>query len=163
MMVHAAARIVQDGTIAEDIVQDIFVKLYEQASTLNITGTPGAYLRRMAVNRAIDHYRKHSKRQQVDLDQQFDLSSYEETDQALDFEDTKEAVKQAIAALPQQCRVVFLLKRKEGMTNKEVAEYLGISVKTVENQVTKAMKRLREQLGPLLTLALIVNLFNDLF
>lgn len=163
MMVHAAARIVQDGTVAEDLVQDIFIKLYEQAATLEIRGSVGAYLRRMAVNKAIDHYRKESKRHKVDIDQQFDLSAREEADQDLDLADTKAAIKAAIASLPQQCRVVFLLKRKEHMTNKEVAEYLGISVKTVENQVTKAMKRLRAQLGPLLSIILISNLITEFF
>ena len=151
-MCKMANRIVSDTQLAEDIVQEIFLKLYENSSALEKADSLPAYLKRMATNRAIDHYRKQSRVKKVDLDQQFDLNTQESTDQDLHAQETKSAIKVAIDSLPEQCRIVFLLKRKEGFTNQEVATHLGISVKTVENQMTKALKRLKTSLSPFLSL-----------
>lgn len=162
MMVQAANRILKQPQSAEDLVQEIFVRLYEDASVLENTQNFGGYLRRTAVNRAIDQFRKNSRTKSIDLDRVFDLSTSEEADVPLANSEAGQAYLEALEQLPPQCRVVFTLKRNEGMTNAEVADHLGISVKTVENQMTKALKRLRTLLAPLLS-SILWLLWRGLF
>ena len=73
-------------------------------------------------------------------------------------QETGDAIQQAIERLPERCREVFCLSKLEGLSNKEIAERLGISVKTVENQMTTALKRLRKDLEWLLLVFLFMHL-----
>ena len=72
-------------------------------------------------------------------------------------EDISNALREAIDKLPERCREVFMLSKMEELSNKEIAERLGISVKTVEVQMTKALSRLRKELEWLLSLIFFVN------
>ena len=73
-------------------------------------------------------------------------------------QETGDAIQQAIERLPERCREVFCLSKLEGLSNKEIAERLGISIKTVENQMTTALKRLRKDLEWLLLVFLFMRL-----
>ncbi len=141
-------RILPDEDTAQDIAQEVFVELWRKRFELDIHTSFRAYLRRAAVNRALNHL-KTSRR--IVFDEPENRSHAADTS-ARDIrhkqqqEILEDALHAAIEALPEKCRIVFSLSRFENMSHREIAEQLGISVKTIENQITKAMKLLREAL-----------------
>ena len=155
---YSAYRIVQDKDIAEDIVQDVFYKLWEKKDSLVIHTSLKAYLFQSTIHQSINYNRKYqntlSRELQFGMQTGIDVNS---TEQALDFKEASSRVEAAIRALPEGCRTVFLLSRYEHLSYKEIADTLNISVKTVENQMTKALKHLRNWL--LLAFFVIINFF----
>ncbi len=142
-------RLIKDEDTCKDIAQEVFVELWNKRETLDIHTSLRAYLRKAAVNRALNHI-KTSKRIVLEDDAQSWVEVGEDTESELALHETTEnrehALRLAIDALPEKCRLVFCLSRFDNMSHKEIAEKLGISVKTIENQITKAMKSLRETL-----------------
>lgn len=144
----SALRIVKDEHIAEDLVQEVFLELWRKRTKHQINTSLKAYLRRSAVNRSLNYIR--------DLKIKFDDEDKlphkaENQTSALKMMETNELqghIDRAIDSLPERCRVVFSLSRFEEMSYKEIAEKLDISIKTVENQISKALKILRNILGP---------------
>ncbi len=161
-MCRSANRIVRDPATAEDIVQEIFLKFYDNRREIAVKSSLKGYLKRIAVNAAIDHYRKNHKNIAVDIDNAPEVAATDRTDAATGAAELEASIREAIDELPTHCRLVFLLKRKEGLSNKEIAEKLSISVKTVENQTTKAMKLLREKLKTFLSWGLLVGISRSL-
>jgi RNA polymerase sigma-70 factor (ECF subfamily) len=141
-------RILPDEDTAQDIAQEVFVELWRKRSELDIHTSLRAYLRRAAVNRALNHL-KTSRRLVLDEPENrahaADTSARDIT-RKREQETLEDALHAAIETLPEKCRVVFSLSRFENLSHREIAEQLGISVKTIENQITKAMKLLREAL-----------------
>lgn len=159
-MCKTAYNITRDHASAEDIVQNVFLKLYNQKTALSIE-YPKTYLKRITINESIDFYRKNSKNETVDVELERLRVPYEEEDRSKEtMEELLQKVNKVIDEMPEKCRLVFILKRKEGMTTQEVADELGISVKTVENQITKAFKILKSRLDPIqfIVLLSILNL-----
>lgn len=130
-----AHRILNDKSEAEDIVQDCLIKLWNNRSKLK-EGTIGGYFATMVRNRCIDTLRK-KKPVIVELDN-VQLSSEDYSD--LEYSELRIKIDGAIDRLPGRCREVFVLSRFEKLSHKEIAESLSISPKTVENQITKALK-----------------------
>jgi RNA polymerase sigma-70 factor (ECF subfamily) len=101
----------------------------------------------MAANEAISHLRRSKKwNEQVEIDDLPPLSAAERSDSPSIEHELRAHIRQAIDRLPERCRAVFLLSRYEELSYREIAEKLDISVKTVENQMGKALKIMREQL-----------------
>jgi RNA polymerase sigma-70 factor, ECF subfamily len=143
---------VRDRSKAEDIAQDIFAELWVKRDQLHIHTSVNAYLRRMAVTRSLNYIRDMKKHTWDDLDASSDIESgfavqQDDIIQKMEEEELRKRLDIAIAALPEKCRMVFLLNRQEEMSYAEVANHLGISVKTVENQIGKALKLLRQAIG----------------
>lgn len=141
-------RIVPDENTCQDIAQEVFVELWRKRSELDIHTSLRAYLRRAAVNRALN-YLKINKRYVLDEPEQSPHiadTSAGDISRKLEQEALEEALHAAIETLPEKCRIVFSLSRFESLSHREIAERLGISVKTIESQITKAMKMLREAL-----------------
>lgn len=141
-------RIVPDEDTCQDLAQEVFVELWRKRKELEIHTSLRAYLRRAAVNRALN-YLKTSKR--TVFDDARDLpetmeDEWHERNIKEERADLEDALHRAIEKLPERCRVVFSLSRFENLSHKEIAEKLDISVKTIENQITKAMRMLREAL-----------------
>lgn len=139
-------RIIPDEDTCQDLVQEVFVELWRKRAELDIHTSLQAYLRRAAVNRALN-YLKIQRR--VQLQENDDWTISPDTSQAdirqLEKQESLEAaLHRAIDLLPEKCRLVFSLSRFEQMSHREIAAQLDISVKTIENQITKAMKLLRE-------------------
>ncbi len=144
VLVADAHRILKDPDACQDMVQDAFAALWIRRKTLVIQHQVGGYLRRTVVNKTLN-YLKTSKRLQfgdeaawVDMEAEEPAGGKEDRHVALEH-----AVHTAIDQLPEKCRLVFVLSRFEDKSNREIAEALGISVKTVENQMTKALRVLR--------------------
>ena len=130
--------------VVEELVLDIFTYVWENKESLQVYLSFKAYLFRAARNRALNELRK--KKITVPLDElHSDIAdTYLET---LEKDELFILVQEAVSALPDKCRNVFQLSRNEQLTNKEIAEKLDISVKTVEAQMTKALKKIKEFLG----------------
>lgn len=136
---------------AEEIVQELFLKIWRQRESLQITDSLEGYLFRAARNESLNHL----KHRRVELrwrarEQASDRPVAPAADQALAEGELSRAIDAAIVALPERCRLVFTMSRRQGLSYAEIAESLGISVKTVEVQIGKALKALRERVdvGP---------------
>ena len=137
-----AVRITKESSLAEDIVQEVFFELYKKQDVENIGSLIG-YLKRSVYNRALNKIK--STKDWVDTDEMnIEIGDSEEGSQAkLEYVELEDFMNQAIDSLPEKCRLVFVLNRFEQLSYKEVAARLDISVKTVENQMSKALKILR--------------------
>jgi len=148
-------RIVVESNTAEDLVQDLFFRFWEKRHQLDIQGELGPYLRRMAVNEGLGYLRKNKKYSIEDIDNQYELSSESTSDSLQLHNDLQQALDEAMTHLPPKCRTVFSLSRFEGLSYREIGEQMNISIKTVENQMGKALKVMRSLLKDYLTTLLI--------
>jgi len=145
---RTALRFVNNEQEAEDIVQELFVSLWEKrAGQREDVGAIGPYLRRAVRNRSLNYLRD-SKRIPVDDGEVPEtIPAAARADDALSQEELRYRLHGAIDRLPERCRLVFVMSKLEEMTNKEIAKALEISPKTVENQMTRAYRFLRQWLA----------------
>lgn len=139
-----------DKDEAEEAVQKMFVRLWGNRKKLIVPDNPKAFLFRSVYNESIKLLRQ-KKTHQKYITNYFDQFK-PELDENEDYINFLPYLNQAIEKLPEKCRQIFILNKIEGLTQKEIAEYLGISVKTVENQIAAAFSKLREELRPFLHL-----------
>ncbi len=147
---------------AEELVQNSFVKLLEHRDRLEADTSIKAYLYVILKNQILNYYR-HELVEHRYINNMLNTES-ERGDSVMDIIETRELEKKLeieIANLPGKCRTVYVMRRKENMTNKEISRILGISENTVEQHMRKAMNRLRNSLANLVELALIIYLFNS--
>ena len=135
-----ALRIVDDTDDAEDIVADTFMKAWQAISDGAVVANFKAYMYRSVRNECVSFLRKRSDTVGIEFIPDVD-------EEAVDTSVRDARIWRAIDDLPEKCREVFLLSKRDGLTNEEIAEELGISVKTVKNQLTKAFSRLRDALS----------------
>lgn len=141
-----ANKFVNDLQVSEEIVSDTFTGLWEQRKSLEITTSMNAYLYRMVQNRCLN-YLKHKKVESEYVNylaKHNMLTEIPASAQNPYFQkELEEQVQNAIAALPEKCREVFKMSRFEQLKNKEIAEQLNVSPKTVERHMTIALDKLR--------------------
>lgn len=138
-------RYIPNRLMAQDVAQDLFVELWTKRDKLEISSSAGAYLHRMAVSRALNHIRDNKKHRHADVSQMRAVqASQPAPGDLMDARSMEQMITDVIDALPERCRQVYMLSRFEQMTNAQIADSLEISVKTVENQMTKALKTIRE-------------------
>ena len=138
-----ALHYVQDVDTAEDVVQDAFVGLIEKEKEGTAVGNVRAYLYAMVRNRCVDLIRK-ARHAYIDGDvSPQDLSGSISDEEAQERSLHEAELWTAIDALPSRCREVFLRAKRDGMTYSEIARTMGIAEKTVEHQMSKALKTLR--------------------
>lgn len=142
--------ILPETHLAEDLAQEVFLELWKKRKTIQINTSLKAYLRRAAINKTLNYLR--DRKIKWDDEDKIAVAAAETTNvvERLLEQELKTAVETAINRLPQRCRLIFSLSRFEEMTYQEIADQLGISIKTVENQMTKALKLLKTALEPLL-------------
>lgn len=153
-----ATTIVRDEVAAEEIVQNVFFKLWERRDKINIEQSIAAYLYRSVYNESLN-FLKHMNvkaSHQAHVARQNAITGAD-TDPAT-VRELRLKIDEAIKDLPEQCRTVFQMSRFEGMRYLDIADRLGISVKTVENQMGKALRVMRTKLSdylPVLAFVLI--------
>jgi RNA polymerase sigma-70 factor, ECF subfamily len=137
---------------AEDAVQEALFKAWRQRMAIDLSD-PLPYLFRAVRNQCISVLRQRARWREVELDQHGAAGGVP-ADQGLEATELEAAVRQAISELPERCRLVFLLSREQHLSYAEIARTLGISLKTVEAQMGKALRRLRPRLARFLSLSL---------
>lgn len=143
---------------AENIVQDVFMMLWEKRRVLNVQISLTAYLFSLVKNKCIDYLRRKVIAEEYKQELNMKLSSLEEISRAFaSDEDIEKFIQNAINKLPKRCREIFIMSRIEGKKYQEIADELNISVNTVENQMSIALKKLRVELKEYLPLLLFLT------
>lgn len=154
-----AKKYVYDLEISKEIVQDLFVKLFDNREKLHITTSLKSYLFQSVKNKCLTHLSQ-NQNQARHLENMAVLNkshAIDDVDYVVQTE-LEEMIFKSISNLPEQCQRIFRMNRLEGKRNKEIAEDLHISIRTVETQISKALKILRESLEKY-SLAIIVLAF----
>ncbi len=146
-----------DRDEAEEVVQSSFLSIWEKRSVIMITTSLKAYLYQAIRNRCLNVI-KHEKvkKQHIQHETVMRVNHHQATSDAVLSNELEQKIYVAMQALPEQCRLVFKLSRFEELKYQEIADQLEISVKTVENQIGKALKIMREQLRDYLPMILLL-------
>ena len=137
-----ALHYLQDTDLVEDVVQECFTTLWEKLEQGSQVANRRAYLYMTVRNRCLDHLRR--KGIQTESLKPYDTYGIIDDDQAQERSQTEARLWTAIDSLPEKCREVFILSKRDGLKYEEIAEELGLSVNTVRNQISKALKVLKE-------------------
>ena len=134
--------------VTEEIVQDIFIKLWESRASLVSLDTPEAYIFSMARNKAIDHLRKVARETSLipAIKQQLQACSNEIEDR-FDAADLRLMIEEALQELSPQKREVFRLRNNEGLDHEEIARVMQLSRSTVKNHLSQTLQHLRRYLS----------------
>lgn len=138
---------VRSRAVAEELVQDLFLRLWERRVEWQGGPPSRSYLYQAARNRAFDHLKRLRIAERSALELVDDDTEPPVCEAVLDAEDLRTALQRAIERLPPRTREVFVLSKGHGLTYPQIAEALAISVKTVESQMTRAFRLLRGQLA----------------
>ncbi len=148
-----AMQYVKDGDKAEDLVQDLFFRLWMDREKTKVTTSLKAYLFQAVRNRCLNAVKVQGRVRSLNEEADDGIDEDERTEE--EHAERAARVNAAIELLPEERRKVFKLSRHEGLKYHEIAERLGISVKTVENQMGKALKTLREELADLMPVTIL--------
>lgn len=149
--------ILRDNSACKDIVQDIFVWIWERRNDLEIQSLK-AYLKTAVKFKVANYIRSGNIRESFfnELNNADYSASQVTSEEMSEVKELNELIQQAIAHLPEKCREIFRLSRNERLTNQQIAERLGISIKTVENQMTIAIRRIRSEIDPITLSAVLI-------
>lgn len=140
---HFAMQYVHRHEVAEEVVNDVFVNIWKQRTTLHSVQNLESYLFIAVKNGSLNYLKKYSHLHiAMDEEKIGKLISLHNPEQEMEWKELYFKLQQAIQALPDQCRTVFRLVKEEGFRMKEVADILGISPRTVETQLYRAVKKL---------------------
>ena len=143
-----ACKITRDDDIAEDLVQELFINLWDKRQSLNFTSSVSSYFYAAVRYKFFDLVDKQKVRTDYLQNMQFLLDQGScDTDNYMDEKELSATIENAVSELPGKMRAVFLLSRKNNLSNKEISEQLGIAEKTVKNQLSMALKALKVKLG----------------
>ena len=145
----------KDPSKSEDIVQNVFVKLWIYRKKIDSNIPIKRYLHKSVYNEFIDQYRKNKSVVSLEEKHLRTINTIID-DNSFDIEKLMTRVNNEIEKLPEKCKKVFILNKKEGLTHDEIAEYLQISKKTVEGHITRAFKILNQKLGKKIKSILII-------
>lgn len=147
---RSANRVLHDPGVAEELSQDVFLELWRRRESLAPDSSVAGYLMQAVRNRSLNHLRHLQVQQKsaVYVEALSEPTEYADADtQAGELQD---AIRSAIDALPPRTREVFLMSRERNLRYSEIAEQLGVTVKAVEANMSRALRQLRERLSPFL-------------
>ena len=150
---NSAFKVLKDRDVAHDIVQDIFTSLWMKRKSLMVDHV-ASYLHSAVKYRVINYIQKH-KIPMMSLDFVDGFKNINATEEVLNLKQLDELLKASIDELPEQCKKVFRMSRFEDMSNKEIAQHLNLSVRTVENHIAHAIRLLRPKVNSTLLLLLL--------
>lgn len=151
-------RFSNDRELAKDIVQEVFVKVWNNREVLHITVSLQAYLKRAVINTTLNAIESQNRSRKSPLDEKLELETTQTASAIHDLSELEQRAQQAIEDLPLRTKTVFKLIRLEDMSYREVAQTLTISEKAVEKEMMKALRLLRIALRdylPLMAAAII--------
>jgi RNA polymerase sigma-70 factor (ECF subfamily) len=153
---HAYAQVIlKDEDVAEEIVQGMFLKFWEKRASLNIQSIK-AYLYKCVYNDSLNYIKQEKTKSKY---QDFTLhtmnTEHEPASLKVELTELQQHLREALNHLPEQCRTIFQMSRFEELKYREIADHLGLSIKTVENQMGKALRILRLKLADFLVFVLL--------
>ncbi|WP_373514400.1 RNA polymerase sigma-70 factor [Persicitalea sp.] len=143
-----ANTMLKDSDEAEEVTQGLFMSVWEKRENLEITLSLKAYLYRAVHNHCLNrikHYGVRETHRAYSL--HFETDSHDSVTEAIYGSELEKRIERAVSKLPEQCQVVFRMSRFEELKYQEIADELGLSVKTIENQIGKALKIMRKELA----------------
>ncbi|MBI9064758.1 MAG: RNA polymerase sigma-70 factor [Marinilabiliaceae bacterium] len=163
MLLYVSLQYVSDRDDAKEAVQEAFVKLWTNRDTLKETASIRNFLYTIVKNNSLNVLKKrevmlrsHDNIRWMEMHYNYEAMSRLGFD-SIEFKELKQKVDQAIENLPEHCRVVFKMSRFHQLKNREIAEKLNVSEKTVEAHMTKSMKLLKGELKPYLSLLFFLS------
>ena len=154
-------KFVNDIDEAKDIVHNVFINLWNKRDEINMETSLKSYLFQGVQNRSLNYIRDNKKLVQFDTPQnEAELGKYLESKDHLESTEAERRINHALDDLPDKCKEIFLLNRFDGLKYREIADKLGISIKTVETQMSRALKTLRERLADMITMLVFIILNN---
>lgn len=156
--------LLNNSHIAEEMIQDLFLKIWEQREALQIHTSLKAYLYRSLHNDCMNHIRhlKVKRNYEDTVNKEGSGQKQYQPINRLEVKEIQQKLRTGLSKLPEACRTVFQLSRFEHLTYREIASQLGLSIKTVENQMGKAFKILRGELQDYLVLILLLILITTI-
>ena len=148
--VRAGARLLRDEGVAEEMAQEVFLELWRRRESLPAELSVGGYVLQAVRNRALNHLRHLRVRQRSEYMVEQLHEPVPHADAGADARELQVAIASAIAELPPRTREVFLLSRERNLKYAEIAELLGVTVKAVEANMSRALRQLRERLSAFL-------------
>ena len=154
---HAYAfTILRDEIQAEEMVQQVFFKLWERSENLSLTGSVSSYLYRAVHNESINYIKHQKVRSNHQLNVAYSMKNeVEHPAKKIMAGELEKKIHSALNELPEQCRTIFQMSRFDELKYREIADKLDISVKTVESQMSKALRLLRVKLVDFLIFILL--------
>ena len=149
-LVRYAKTLIKDHDTAEEIVQDLFFRLWKDKEKLNIECSLNGYLFRSVHNKCL-HYIEHNRVVERHAEEMLyqQSESLESPSDILNYKELQEKVARILERLPERCGKIFTMSRFEGLKYSEIAEKLSVSIKTVEANMGRALKEFRKELTPL--------------
>ncbi|WP_234572966.1 RNA polymerase sigma-70 factor [Rhodohalobacter sp. 614A] len=145
---------------AEDVVQSVFLKIWTQRESWDPPGTVKAYLFSAVRNESLNKIRHEkivAESEEEIISRLGELRKHSSLSDDYDIKELREEIERAINALPPRCRQIFILNRRSGLTYTEIAEYLEISINTVNTQMGRALKSLRDHLSDYLYILFVAG------
>lgn len=158
-----ANKYVEDLDAAEEIVQEVFVKLWENRNTIEINTNFQSYIFRAVRNSCLNLIKHINIREEYKAYNQQELERNQQNlEEEIHASELETRIREAIEQLPAERRKVFIMSRYEGLKYREIAEKLNISDKTVENQMGKAIKFMKEKISKYLIINILylIKLFG---
>lgn len=157
-------KFLNDPEIAREVVQEVFIKIWENREDIDPDDSLKSYLFKIAQNMSLNILRK--RKTESGYAEIYRLVYIEKSEpsvlESLMTKELEENILKSISRLPLQCRKIFELSRTEGLKYKEIAETLDISIKTVETQMSKAFRSLRTELSDYISVLMLLSMFFNL-
>jgi RNA polymerase sigma-70 factor, ECF subfamily len=157
-LLNLAYNILRDKDSAKDAVQEVFTQLWKNRDTIQFGDQIKHYLFKATSHTSLNLLRNLKKSHKLDDYKELASLVAPSGTESADFKELDLRIRQAVDRLPPQCKAIFLLSRHEGLKYHEIAETLGLSIKTVESQMGIALEKLRQDLKPFLTLEFVAIL-----
>lgn len=155
-LINFSRRYIRDKQIAENIVQDVFLKIWQNRHSLDSSQSIKSYLFTAVKNESFKHLR-HLDVETRSYDHVLSLTTVEKSpEEMFDEKEFIAKVNLALNDLPEKCREIFFMSRFDNLKYAEIAKILDISVKTVETQISRALKKMRENLSTLVLILLFI-------
>ena len=147
-LVRYAKTLIKDHDTAEEIVQDLFFRLWQDKEKLNIESSLNGYLFRSVHNKCL-HYIEHSRVVIRHAEEMIyrQTENQESPSDILNYKELQDKIAKILERLPEKCGKIFTMSRFEGLKYTEIAEKLSVSVKTVEANMGRALKEFRKELA----------------
>lgn len=154
---YYANKFLPDIDTSKEVVHDVFVNFWEKRETIDLSKSVKSYLYTSVHNRCLNYIRDNKKfdRSEYILENSGENTSWENSDVLIEAE-IKAKINETLQKLPEKCREIFVMNRFEGLKYQDIADKLGVSIKTVETQMSKALKIFRENMQEYTVLMILI-------